>query len=168
MKKVFLMVVVALCVATASAQINLGVNAGVQVPTASGGKTAFGVGINGEYLIMPNIGVGANLGYYIFDRTEGVTSFVMPIVLTGKYYILTDNFRPYGGVDLGFYRIGASGGGFSSSVTKAGFAPVAGFQFGFTDNLALDVNAKYTHILTEYESTGLIGFHVGIVYTIGR
>ena len=176
MKKVILMLAVALCVTTASAQFSVGANIGTQISTEEGNTTGFGFGINAEYLIMPNIGLGANLGYYILDREkeDGVTAtaYLMPFTLTGKYYFLTENFRPYAGIDLGIYTLGvrASGKaeGFSVSAsyseTKFGVGPVAGFQFGLSDNLALDINAKYSHIFLEGESTGFVGINAGIVY----
>ena len=177
MKKVILMMVVAVfCIATANAQLNVGANIGTQISTEDDGSTGFGFGVNAEYLIMPNIGLGANIGYYIMDREkeDGVTTtvYIMPFTLTGKYYFLTDNFRPYAGVDLGLYTLGVRSSGkedgfsFSASYsdTKFGLGPVAGFQFGLSDNLALDVNAKYSHVFVEGESTGFVGINAGIVY----
>ena len=170
------MFVVALCVATASAQLNVGASIGTQISTEKEGKTGFGLGINAEYLINPNIGLGANFGYYILDteKEDGVTAtaYLMPITLTGKYYFLTENFRPYAGVDVGLYTLGVHAStktdGLSVSMnisdTKFGLGPVVGFQFGLSNNLALDVNAKYSHIFLDGESTGFVGINAGIVY----
>ena len=179
MKKVILMMVVALCVATASAQLNVGANVGTQILTGDGSMTGFGLGIGGEYLVMPNLGVGVNLGYYIMDREkwddETITYFLLPVYLTGKYYFLTENFRPYGGVDLGLYKMGArakyNGISESNSDTKVGIGPVVGFQYDLSDNLALDINAKYYHVFDTGEfSTNFVGINLGIVYKfeIGR
>ena len=173
MKKVILMmVVVVFCAATANAQLSVGASLGTQVDTEDDNTVGFGVGINAEYLIVPNFGLGVNFGYYIMDREKdgGVTStaYLMPFTLTGKYYFLTEKFRPYVGADMGLYTIGLRVSGSSLSInysdTNFGFGPVAGFQFGLSDNLAFDVNLKYSHILADGESVGLVGLNAGIVY----
>ena len=137
--------------------------------------TGFGGGISGEYLIMPNIGLGVNFGYYIMDREkeDGVTltSYLMPVALTGKYYFLTENVRPYGGVDFGLYTAGARGKyegiSMSYSETKLGLGPVAGVQFGIANNLLLDINAKFYRVFDGDYSSNFVGINVGIVYTLG-
>ena len=47
-----------------NAQFKLGANLGLQSPTEEGAKTLFGGGINGEYLVMSNIGIGLTGGLY--------------------------------------------------------------------------------------------------------
>ena len=161
---------------SANAQIKLGLNGGIQVPTEDGAKTGFGGGINGEYLVTPNIGVGLNAGYYSFGKEEAygisTNSYLIPVTLTGKYYFLTESIQPYGGVDVGFYTIGAKAKyqGISESASDSyfGFAPVVGLQFKLSDALALDINAKYNLIFSEGESTSIVGFNIGIVYTFGK
>ena len=175
MKKVFLiMLVAAFGVMTASAQFKLGVNVGIQSPTEKDAKLGYGGGISGEYLVTPNIGVGVNLGYYIFGK-EGiddfsVTPYMIPVTLTGKYYFIPEgDIKAYGGLDLGYYTIGAKTkiAGISASASDGffGVAPIVGLQFSFTNTLALDVNTKYSHIFSDGSSTGFIGINVGLVYS---
>ena len=178
MKRVILLLVVALSVATASAQIKLGVSPGIQLQTEAGddGLVGFGGAISGEYLINPNIGLGVNLGYYIMDREKvggySATVYLMPATLTGKYYFLTEDVRPYGGVDVGLFTAGARTKveriSKSYSETKFGLAPVVGCQFGLGNNLALDVNVKYSHVFVDGGSDGFVGINVGVVYSFGR
>ena len=175
MKKVVLMLVVALSVVTASAQIKLGVNGGLQVPTEKDAKTLLGGGISGEYFLAQNISAGLNFGYY-FHSESGASVYLMPVTLGGKYYFLNEDIKVYGGLDLGLYTLGfktpkISIGGIdfpSTSVSDSyfGLAPVVGLQFKLTDTLALDVNTKYNLIFSDGDSTGFIGFNVGIVYTL--
>lgn len=181
MKKVILMLVVALSVMSASAQIKVGANAGLQVPTEDCAKLGFGGAISGEYLLLnESLGVGLNVGFYAFGgesyEEDGIeisgSSFLIPVALTGRYYFLTEAIRPYAGVDLGLYNLGykitAKFMGESASdtetVSKFGLAPVIGLQYGLSSALALDVNAKYNLIFTEGKSTNIIGFNVGVVY----
>jgi outer membrane protein W len=92
----------------------------------------------------------------------------MPISLTGSYFFSEEGFKPYAGLGLGMYMNSFSGGGESESGdSKIGFAPMAGFQYMFNDNLGLDVNLKYHYIMTEEEATTAFGANVGLVYNIG-
>ena len=188
MKKVILLLVVALSVVTASAQIKVGLNGGVGIPMGNDAdvmKTGFGGGISAEYLVTPNIGVGLSYSFNSFGLKDeyleimdmvGVdASFsISPTVLTGRYYFQPENsIKPYAGLDLGIYSqkmsmkvLGFSVGSISTS--DFGLAPVVGLQFGLSQKLALDVNAKYHYVFTEGDSSSFIGFNLGLVYTFGK
>ena len=171
--------------------IKLGVNGGLQLPMGDFGEglnLGFGGGISGEYLVNENIGIGLNAGYYIFgvDGADINLGYI-PVALNGRYYFTTEGFKPYGGIDLGLYTISTPAQTFtetmdmgplgtqtiemeipSVSASNFGIAPVLGFQYDFSDALALDVNAKYNLIFSEGASTSILGFGVGIVYTFGK
>ena len=166
----------------ANAQVSIGIAPGIQIPMGDFGKGSnlgFGGGVSGEYAITENIGVGLNVGFFTFgakDLEEGASgsTSIIPIALTGKYYFITEGFKPYGGVNVGFNMVGfhAKFEGVSISTTKGymGVAPVLGCQYAFSDALALDVNAKYNLIFGKKEelgTVGTIGFNVGIVYSFG-
>jgi len=183
MKKVILMLVVALSVVTASAQIELGVNGGILSPTGDFGKaykTAFGGGISGEYLVAPSIGIGLSVGYYSFKDKGGDTNLgFIPVALNGRYYFINEgSIKPYGQLDLGLYtfRTPAYTEDFgmgtidiaASSTSKFGLAPVIGIQFGLSNALALDINVKYNHIFTDGSATGMLGANIGLIFTIGK
>jgi outer membrane protein W len=183
MKRVIFITLMAFSIVAASAQGNLGISGGVLFPTEDGVKTGFGGTVSGEYLISPNIGLGVNVGYYIFGNVDvimvdesvtigSVTPYLIPTFLTGKYYFLTENIKPYAGVDIGLYTEGvrATTAGITVSVSKSffGLAPVAGVQLKLSDVMALDINAKYTSLFYKGESTGYPGFNVGLVYSFGK
>ena len=158
-----------------NSKFKLGVNAGLQIPTEKekGAKTYlfFGSGISGEYLATPHLGIGLSAGYYAYTVEGGGlkgTSYLIPVALTGRFYLSTTSIQPYAGVDVGLYTNGAKvkyqGESASESVSKFGLAPVLGFQFKLSDALALDINAKYNHIFTEVKNTGLIGINAGFVF----
>jgi len=177
MKKVILLLVVALSVVTASAQINLGLSGGLLSPTTDGAKTGFGGSISGDYFVTSDISVGLNIGYFGMGseswEEEGfkmsMSQSIMPIALTGRYYFLPENIKPYAGIDLGYYTFSGStkfmGASISASTSEFGIAPVIGLQYGLTEKLALDVNVKYHHIFVD-GMDGFLGFNVGIVYKL--
>ena len=197
--KVFVAAALCLCVSGAiNAQIKLGLSPGIQLPLGDFGDAVnlgFGGGISGEYLVTENIGVGLNVGYFTFSGKDLPAGYkdsysIIPITLDGKYYFMTEGFKPYGGLDLGLYMLGnkwetpEENLGFgvvipaeSKSETKSyfGFAPVVGVQYDLTDNLALDLNLKYNYVLSGEKVEGektpdftSFGINVGIVYTIGK
>ena len=160
----------------ANAQINVGISPGIQLPMGDfedNFNFGYGGSVSVEYLVTKNIGVGLNAGYYIFEPDKNDDCCMMPIALTGKYYFLTEKFKPYGGVDVGYYILntkmrGPVSGQRSESNGYIGLAPVLGFQYGFTNALALDINAKYNHIFSDGSSTSTLGFNVGLVYSFGK
>jgi len=177
MKKVIFMLAVALSVVTASAQINVGLYGGAQISKDSDfdfNNMGFGGGISGEYLIIPNFGLGVNAGYYILDSEKhgdsSMTSYLLPVNLFGKFYFLTKGFRPYGGVEGGLFTAGVTGKyagqSMSNSSSKFGVGPVVGFQIG--NKVAIDFHAKYSHIFIDGGSTGFFGANLGLIFRLGR
>lgn len=64
----------------------------------------------------------------------------------------------------------------STTSTKIGFAPQVGFQYGFNESLALDMNVKYNVILdgtikssdpTKKAMASTVGINLGLVYSFG-
>jgi len=165
-------------------RIKVGLSAGGLLPYADGqfGNVNFGGNISGEYLVTPHIGVGLSVGYYSLGKesydngdgsSESITSYLIPGILTGKYYFLTKSVQPYAGVDVGLYTIDLKDtenyGGQSASVSASksyfGVAPVVGLQFRLSEAFAIDVNAKYNFIFTEGVTSKIIGFNLGIIYS---
>ena len=158
-------------------------------------KIGFGGEVNAKYMVNKNIGVGLGVGYYTFDTKDEYLSLlkdayedeyevdidkmkdnfsIIPIVGKFSYAFGQNAFKPYVGVDLGLYMLresmsvekdGKSNSG-SDSLNKFGFTPVIGFEYTLTNNLGLDVNAKYHEIFTD-GSNGIssLGVNVGIVYS---
>lgn len=165
----------------ANAQIKVGVNGGVQIPTGDlgdGAKTGFGGGLSGKYMLNPNMGVGLNLGYYSYggkevtaaaEGSEGVTSTsvdnassktdisIIPITANYTYYFGEGSLKPYVGVDLGaaIMKMKNDAYGIDSSSTKFMFAPVVGVEYGLTESLALELNVKYNFIVNGIETQSI-------------
>jgi len=161
-------------------RVKLGVNGGVQVPMGDFGRIAkiyFGGNISAEYLVFPKIGIGLNAGYYAYELEmvgKGYKELpsLIPVTLAGKFYPLTKSIRPYIGVEAGLYIVGikVTFDGKSDSISDSffGVAPVAGFQFGLSNAVSLDVNAKYSRVFTKEEPTDFLGCNVGIVFSFGK
>ena len=163
-------------------KFKFGLNGGLLYPMEKeeGAKTYlfFGGDISGEYLATQHIGIGLSIGYYGYQvdygRGKAITS-IIPVTLTGKFYILTNNVQPYIGFDAGLYlgyykEKNSDGGNFSSSGSSSGFAPAVGVQFKLSNNLALSVNGKYNVIFPKdipfsYAiKNGLIGCNLGLIF----
>jgi len=173
-KKISLFAAVIFMAITANAQIKLIGGVGLAMPMgdfADVAKTGFGINVGGKYMLNEKMAVGANLGYFMMgEEIDGVKISVMPIMGSFTYYFGSEGFKPYAGVDLGFYSSKAKYddnlGMDDDSETDFGFAPTVGFEYGFSDNLALDVNAKYNYINSDPDAQSFIGINVGIVYTL--
>ncbi len=164
----------------AQAQIAFGANAGIALPLGTfgdGSSMGIGGGLSGHYFINPKFSVGANISYTSFgykdvagvkiDGSTGILGFA-PCV---NYYFTEEGFRPYVGLDLGYYSVNSSVTVFGQSISASkgylGLAPTVGFLYGFSDNLSLNVNVKYGMILSDPSATYL-PINVGILYTMSK
>ncbi len=204
MKKITLsitaIILLALCVSNnANAQMSFGLTGGVGIPMgdmadkAKGDLgTGFGGTLQGRYHINDNMAIGLNIGYFSFapkDLPSGVTGSgtVMPISAAFDYYFMTDGFKPYVGIELGYMNstYKASGSGMDISASNGGimFAPVIGAAYGVNDNLDILFNLKYmyggtsgtvnttvggTTVPVDIATTTYIGINIGIQYKLGK
>jgi outer membrane protein W len=112
MRKLFGLVAGIAFAATVSAQINVGANFLVGLPSGDWHKagdesiinTAFGGGIEGNYFVTEDIAVGLEVGYLAFGEKDdfGLTFTAIPITIKGEYYFLDDEFRPFVGLGIGY------------------------------------------------------------------
>ncbi len=170
MKKIkFLIVgiIMILGVQNVQSQISIGADFSGLRPMQDDAEFMFGGVVYGRYGITDNIQLGINIGFYqksygsIFGQT--IKGSVMPITLSGEYLFMTDNVRPYAGVDLGLYNFMAKFGSESNSEIKFGLAPVAGLQFGINDNIYLNANTKY-HLILDPDIDNFWSFNIGVGY----
>lgn len=161
----------------ATAQIKIGANAAVGMPMGTLGdvySAGFGGGLSAKYMLNDNMSVGAGFNYIkLGSDMEGVDFSTMPVTANFSYYFGTEGFKPYAGIDAGIFMntftmdLGIFGTAETAS-SDLGFAPVVGFEYAFSDALALDVNAKYNYIMTEGDASTILGINVGIVYSLGK
>lgn len=109
MKKLLGLVAGIAFAATASAQINVGANFLVGIPSGAWNdpavvNNAFGGGIEGNYFVTEDLAVGVEVGYLAFAEKDesGATVTIIPIQIKGEYYFLDDAFRPFVGLGIGY------------------------------------------------------------------
>lgn len=156
---------------TSNAQISVGLTGGFAtgmdlVKPQSGSTTnknigsdnGFGGGLTGRYWLKDNMAVGLNISYFSFgvkDVPSGQTATysIMPIALAFDYYFMTEGFKPFAGLEVGYancYYLNkvASSGSFPAydvSFNNNGLflAPVIGASYEVTDYIDIILNSKY-------------------------
>lgn len=159
----------------ASAQLSVGVNAGILSTTGNSPNNVNypGFTIYGKYGINENIRAGLSISTFCKKTTYPggpitptfiVTNRISPITLTGEYLFLTDAFRPYAGLNLGLYtnRVNINPGS-NSKETGFGIAPVIGADYKFNENLFINLNFRY-HLVLEDPTSKLFSSEIGIGY----
>lgn len=194
------------------AQISVGLSGSMAFPNGDMAskdkmdvKSGYGVHLHGRYALNDNLAIGLNVGYYSFtinDVSAGTNAslttasiYMMPVSLCAEYAFLTDDFKPYAGIDIGMINNSAkasgdvSGNTYELTGSKSGlyFAPVIGFNYAVSDAFDLNFHAKYNYGLTSgsmnitrkvnsvstddkmdwYNST-FISLHLGIAYKINN
>jgi len=170
------------------------INHGNFIGTAGGG---FSFGLHGRYHVNDNIAVGLNVGYSIFaaqsfpnQSSSVVGAFaVLPMMAAFDYYFMTDEIKPYAGLELGIISTSVVYTDGSQTISASGsgvaFAPVVGCRFDLTEHFGLMANIKYMYGMNEHKfdlttaannanfdvgipSTGYLGVNVGVNFTFGR
>lgn len=175
MKKIYLMIVLALSVGAfqSTAQVSAGVGLGILKSTEDNSNAEFGGEIYVKYELTDNFRAGVNLAFY--QRTEEffgskIRYSSAPISVSGEYSFLDDKFRPYLGMHLGLFRSGIKSGNTSASNSYFSLAPVLGIDYELTDNVGLNVNFKYGFVFFNNDFTGktdnfsTISPNIGVTY----
>ena len=199
----------------ANAQISVGLTGGVGMPMGAFGaaptvdfnnnnivgtaKTGYGGTLFGRYHINDNLAVGANITYLSFtSQAMSIPGFpditglfsTMSYSAAVEYYFMTEDIKPYAGIELGFLTNSGSftqpafGGSpaQTADVSSNGlaFAPVVGLRYKLVDNLDVLLNIKYMMAFNEHKfdanknndmgmpATTFLGINIGVQYTIGK
>lgn len=164
-------------------KFKVGLGFGYAIPGDGGGGIA--LYIEPMYRIKDNIGIGfryesaatvpANVlsgGVTITPSAAVIGSFG----LTGQYYFSNNKFRPFAGfgiasftlasIDVAITGSGSVGGVLSPSVSKVGFYPRVGFDYGHF-NMTLDYNfipAETATSLVAARNASYIGIKLGFSF----
>jgi hypothetical protein len=156
-KSLVLFALISLCSMSISAQVY---RVGVAGVGAGGGKNSGRIALHiveASYAPNPNMDFGAYLGTAI--GSKGTTGSIgTRYGVQSKYYFLTEKFKPFVGVQLGFNsRVKVEGAAAEnlSAGTKLQFVPQAGFRYG-----PLNVWASY-------QNSGLM-INGGLVFGFGN
>jgi|GEM_PF-3061402 len=164
--KIFVFALISLTAVTASAQFNLNLTFGPQIPSGdfkNGYNLGLGAGVQTDYFISDHSAVGLGLGYYSFGSdVDDVSCAFMPITANYMYRMGSEEgFMPYLQMELGVSNLTVNVFGLKDSEMYFGMAPAAGFMYGLNERFRLTLNAKYNYVLTDDDPTTYIGVNLG-------
>lgn len=153
----------------------LGVDMDIAFPLGNFSDVAnAGFGINGnfEYRVNPSWNLLLNIGYIHWGGKSNVTGIdysysAVPFQGGAKYYFETasaDAPRFYLGGLIGFHDMSLripefydNGFFFNStrSETEFSLAPLGGLEYGLSNNVSLDVSARYQYVANDFSYFGL-------------
>ncbi|MDP4266569.1 MAG: hypothetical protein Q8880_03960 [Bacteroidota bacterium] len=158
-----------------------------------------GGGLSCKFFLKENIAAGISAGAYSFGAKDVNSSYainsdlkLIPVMVSGEYYLLFDKIKPYAGVELGvlmakeklkYYspikdEVGAKidENDYSSTKTYFGLAPIIGCTYSFCENLDLNANVKLLYGFSKVDDLKnkgdqpynymAFGFNIGISYKI--
>lgn len=176
--QLFLLLLLSATLISAQSKFGIGVNAGIQIPTgdfADAYKNGFGAGAALSYDLSDNLQLAANVGYSQFSfnndkYNELLNEFfgafgtkmnvdiqsklkVIPLMLSGKYFLTSSAVKPYAQVELGLHIVSVDASTVkvnSETITavssQSEAATAWGIGFGVLYNAApkidIDINAK--------------------------
>jgi outer membrane protein W len=185
MKKILTILVVLFALSFTYSQ-SVSVQAGVDLPMGSFGDfydMGFGGGVTYVHSLSPELSLTGSVGYHTFSKefsepdpagtiVSKNTFSTIPIMAGVGYALGTGEFVPYihGAVGLHLMtfdseetQAGVTASS-STSESKFGFVPSAGFLYYFAPTTALNVNAGYNMIFTEGETTNYLGILAGVMF----
>jgi hypothetical protein len=188
MKKIVLLLIIALLYINVNSQIKVGVATQINSPMSSDYSFGVGIGVDAKYMIANSIGIGFTTGYQHFFMANGwedswyeqwgneykdANYNIIPIRATFTYYFGERSIKPYVGFETGinklqweYYYYYSSDYGYvqnEGSETYFAFAPQAGLEIELGNVMALDLNLKYNGFEQSY-----ISGKFGLVFNFGN
>lgn len=160
---------------TMSKKIELGVNAGIGIPTNSGYDLGFGGQVIGLYRVDENLGIGLGIGYNTFSVTgstssTGASSADLSFLAMLKYAFGTDKTKPYILVDAGLSdfmdSITISGISLSGSSIYPEIGGGVGVQFPAGQDANLFLQATVNAVLGSGSTFTYIPIYLGVNFDI--
>lgn len=147
-----------------------GVNLGYMLPIGKfGDAVEGGLGYNlfGKYFLTDNITAGLNANYFSLALKSASSYSVSSTQFhaSGDYFFMTDEVRPYAGIDFGLtqYKFESFGSELKENYLSYGVG--AGLMYFFNDNIAANGMVRYNSINSE-ESANYISIGLGVTYNI--
>ncbi len=113
------------------------------------------LGLSTGWVVLPGKSITIFPGMPALD---GPAVGFIPVLVNGRYFFSTDEFKPYVEVSTGLYI----GSGDADMGTKFGLTPRFGFQYGSV--VRFGVEGSYNMIFTEGFTTQYIGLLASIAY----
>lgn len=166
MKRVLLVILTVLMVvmgasfcfaADGTGKFSVGLKAGAGIPTESGEDTGFGLIGDVYYGINKYIDLGIESGWQRLDWGSIGDVDIFPLLFNVKLKAsdwINDKFTPYlvTGLGVGFFNVNESSG-YTINIDP-GFAMKlgGGVEYLITNNLAIDVEASWVYIASDYDA----------------
>ncbi len=144
--KKYLTLIVLLIALITQAQVKLGGEIGPWLPISTFSPTGFLVNLKSRFGISDNVFLGANIGF-VFN--SGTT--LIPASGTIEYYMAKKGFKPFLGVDAGYF-LNTGGAAF--------MAPAAGFAIAVQNNI--DISARVSMPVIFYTGGASISMPIAI------
>ncbi len=150
-------------------KMDLGLGGALALPMgdfSDASDMGFGGNISLNYFITEQISAGVEVNGLFFPETDyGIASNLytsFPIQVVGRYFFLTDDFKPYAGLGLGFYLmqnelrysqeyLEANTSIKDQNIDQGGFgiSPRIGFDYAFNKWVALNLEVNYNLVFNE-------------------
>ncbi len=180
--------------------ISVGANAGLAIPigdfasvTKGGATMGFGGGLHAKRVVDEKLTVGLDFSYFSFGGTDiadpisssstKTTYSIIPISVFAQWYLTTEGFRPFVGLDLGYYMqtwksdVTVSMFGINTTTpnvltfNKVGVAAFVGGAYPLNEQIDVFGDLKYHYITEAIAGAGpfsFIGVEVGVDYKFGE
>ncbi|MES2381381.1 MAG: outer membrane beta-barrel protein [Bacteroidota bacterium] len=147
-----------------------GVNLGYLLPMGKFGDAVdggLGYGISGKYFLTDNLSAGINANYFSLALKSASSYSVSSTQfhLSGDYFFMTDEVRPYAGIDFGMtqYTFDFFGGEVKENYLSYGLG--AGLMYFFNDNFAGNGMVRFNSINAE-EASNYLSIGLGVTYKL--
>lgn len=147
-----------------------GVNIGYMLPTgkfADAVNGGIGYGLSGKYFFTDNITAGVNANYFSL-ALKSASSYSISSTqfhLSSDYFFLTDEVRPYAGIDFGLTQYKFENYNFELKENYLSYGVGGGLMYFFNDNFAANGMVRYNSINSE-EAANYLSVGLGVTYKI--
>lgn len=147
-----------------------GVNLGYLMPTGTFGdlvNAGLGYGISGKYFLTDNITAGLNANYFALSLKSASTYSISSTQfhLSGDYFFLTDEVRPYAGIDFGLTQFKAESFATEATSSYLSYGIGGGLMYFINDNFAANGIVRYNSI-NATEAANFLSIGLGVTYKI--
>jgi len=147
-----------------------GVNIGYMLPTGTFGDLVdggLGYGISGKYFLTDNITAGVNANYFALSLKSASSYSISSTQfhLSGDYFFLTDEVRPYAGIDFGLTQFKAESFASEAKSNYLSFGVGGGLMYFINDDFAINGMVRYNSIRAD-EAANYLSIGLGVTYKI--
>ena len=156
------------------AQTQVGLDGGILKSTQENARLFYGAEVMVKREVSEAVRGNVNLGIYQYTNVvvgSKVRSYAVPVSVGLDYSFLSNDVRPYLGVNAGLMIRTVNQLFGSASTFNPSISPVAGVDYQLNDHFGLNLNFKYSFVFYRDESTPAPDFiswmnpNAGVFYT---